>query len=189
MVNANSLVTGSGWVYYGILKARQETNSHGNWENCNKRRHWCTAHVHDTYHSVLPPLCEFVKGGIFLTSLLAEGKVKKNLLVGWVGGEKKRGDIFSYYFGVGNWNFYDPKKETCKINYFENKVKLNNKDNSKNNDNEIKEIISPKYIILISSKVQQFFAARIYLLKLINKNSRARCAIWLKITNKDTRKT
>ena len=105
-------------------------------------------------------------------------------------GEKKRGETFSSItLGWGTEIFMIQKKETCKINYFENKVKLNNKDNSKNNDNEIKEIISPKYIVLISSKVQQFFAARIYLLKLINKNSRARCAIWLKITNKDTRKT
>ena len=46
-------------------------------------------------------------------------------------GRKKRGE----------WNFYD-RKMICKINYCENKVKLNNKDNSKkNNVNEIKEII------------------------------------------------
>ena len=34
-----------------------------------------------------------------------------------------------------------------------------------------------------------FFAAGIYLLKLNNKNSRARCTICLNIVNKDTRKT
>ena len=29
-------VTGSGLVYCGVLKARQETNSHGNWESCSE---------------------------------------------------------------------------------------------------------------------------------------------------------
>ena len=37
-------------------------------------------------------------------------------------------------------------------------------------------------------KVLECFAAGIYLLKLSNKDSRARCAICLKITNKDTEK-
>ena len=29
-------VTGSGLVYCGVLKARQETDSHGNWESCSE---------------------------------------------------------------------------------------------------------------------------------------------------------
>ena len=63
------------------------------------------------------------------------GKGQKKFL----GGSGK--NIFFHYFGEGNWNFYDPKIEVWKINYYENKVKLNNEDKSKNNDNEIKEII------------------------------------------------
>ena len=63
------------------------------------------------------------------------GKGQKKFLEG-------RGkSIFFHYFGEGNWKFYDPKIEIGKINYHENKVKLNNEDRSKNNDNEIKEII------------------------------------------------
>ena len=80
--------------------------------------------------------------------------------------------------------FIIQKTEIWKINYSENKVKLNNKDKCKNNVNEINQIIKPKNIIFISLK---FFAPGIYLLKLNNKNSRARCAICL--TNKDTGKT
>ena len=51
--------------------------------------------------------------------------------------EKKRGreDIFFHDFGGWNWNFYDPKTKIWKINYCKNTVKLNNIDNSKNNDN------------------------------------------------------
>ena len=50
--------------------------------------------------------------------------------------------FFSYYFGGGNWNFYDPEIEICKINYCKNKVKLNNKDNSKNNINGIRKLFN-----------------------------------------------
>ena len=55
------------------------------------------------------------------------------------------------------------KQRFEKINYYENNIKLNNKDNSKNNDNEIKEIIQPKYIIFIFIKVKEYFAACVYL--------------------------
>ena len=62
-------------------------------------------------HSVLlPPLR---RGGIFFLTYLLE----------------ERGKVFFHYFGGGrNSNFYNPKIEICKINYCENKVKLNNKD-------------------------------------------------------------
>ena len=86
-------------------------------------------------------------------------------------GEGKGGDIFFH------WSFYDPKKEICKISYCEHKVKLNNKDNSKYNVNKINQIIYSKYIIFISIEVSEFLAAGIYLLKLNNENSRARCAV------------
>ena len=66
---------------------------------------------------------------------------------------KKGGDIFFHYFGGESWNFYDPKIKICKINYCENKVKLNNNDNSKNNVNKIKQVIYSKYIIFIFTKV------------------------------------
>ena len=73
-----------------------------------------------------------------LTSLLEEGERSEKFLEGR---KKRGGDVFFNYFGEGKWNFYD-RKMICKINYCENKVKLNNKDNSKkNNVNEIKEII------------------------------------------------
>ena len=56
------------------------------------------------------------------------------------GDERKK--HFLALFWRGNWNFYDPTKiEIWKISYYENKVKLNNEDKSKSNDNEIKEII------------------------------------------------
>ena len=57
------------------------------------------------------------------------------------GGWKKGGRHFVPLFWRENWNFYDPKIEICKINYCKNKVKLNSKDNNKNNVNEDKEII------------------------------------------------
>ena len=58
-----------------------------------------------------------------------------------VRGKSGEEDMFFHYFCGENYNFYDPKIEIWKINYCENKVKLKNKDNSKNNDNEIKEIV------------------------------------------------
>ena len=76
------------------------------------------------------------RGDFFLTSLLEEWGV-------WVKkssrGEKKKGrETFSSIILEGiDWNFYDPKIKICKINYCENKVKLYNKDNSKNKVNEI----------------------------------------------------
>ena len=57
--------------------------------------------------------------------------------VGVAGGKS----IFFHYFEDENLNFYNPELEIWKFNYYENKVNLNNKDNSKNNDNEIKGII------------------------------------------------
>ena len=42
-----------------------------------------------------------------------------------------------YETGGTTRNFYDPKQETSKINHSENKVKLNNENNSKNTNNEI----------------------------------------------------
>ena len=61
----------------------------------------------------------------------------------FLGGRGGEGEgIFSYYFGGGNWNFYDPEIEICKINYCKNKVKLNNKDNSKNNINGIRKLFN-----------------------------------------------
>ena len=91
--------------------------------------------------------------------------------------------IFFHYFGERHWNFYDPKIEIWKISYSENKVKLNNEDKSKYNNNEIKEIIKPKYIILIFKKFKNFLQLAFNLLKIDNKNLRPRCAICLKITN------
>lgn len=43
-------VTGSGLVYCGVLKARQETDSHGNWESCSEIHvigvlHMCMASI------------------------------------------------------------------------------------------------------------------------------------------------
>ena len=43
-------------------------------------------------------------------------------------------------FWRGDWNFYDPKIEICKINYWK-QSKINNTNNSQKNVNEIKEII------------------------------------------------
>ena len=45
-----------------------------------------------------------------------------------VGG--KRRETFTSIVFLGGTEFYDSKIEICKINYCENKVKLNNKDNS-----------------------------------------------------------
>ena len=45
--------------------------------------------------------------------------------------------------------FIIQKIEIWKINYSENKVKLNNKDKCKNNVNENNQIIKPKNIIFI----------------------------------------
>ena len=94
----------------------------------------------------------FVKGKFFLNSLLEDFQ-----------GEEKGGDIFFHSFG-GRLKFHDPKIEICKINYCENIVKLNNKDNSKNNVNEIEKIVQPMYFIFI--KFPEFFAAGICQLKL-----------------------
>ena len=91
--------------------------------------------------------------------------------------------IFYYYFGEGNWNFYDPKLEIWKISYYENKGKLNNEDKSKYDNNEIKEIIKPKYIIFIFKNFKNSLKLAFNLLKINIKNLRARCAICLNITN------
>lgn len=73
-----------------------------------------------------------VSGGVFIVSRsflmpLFEGERSEG---GKRLGEGKGGDIFFH------WSFYDPKKEICKINFCENKLKLDNKDNSKNDVNE-----------------------------------------------------
>ena len=48
-------------------------------------------------------------------------------------GRKKRGRRhFLPFFREGGWSFYNPKIKIWKINYCENKIKLNNKGNSKN---------------------------------------------------------
>ena len=72
---------------------------------------------------------------VFWDSCLKNGKMSEKIL----GARGK--SIFFHYFGEGTWNFYDTKIQTWKINYNEKKVKLNNEDKSKNNDNEIKDII------------------------------------------------
>ena len=71
---------------------------------------------------------------IFFTSQLEEGGKSEKISRerGWEGGKT---------FSSMNWNLYDPKIQVCKINYSGNKIRLNNKNNSKNNNNEIKEII------------------------------------------------
>ena len=64
----------------------------------------------------------FLKGGLFGVLAWRGEKGQKTFLEG----RKKVGDILFYYFG-----FFDPEIEICKINYCENKAKLNNKDNIK----------------------------------------------------------
>ena len=59
------------------------------------------------------------------------------------GGRKRGGDTFFHYCG-GRTKSFMIQKQTCKINYRENKKEIKNKNNSKNNLNEIKNEIKWK---------------------------------------------
>ena len=72
-----------------------------------------------------PPYCKV----FFKTSCLKWGLRSENISMG----EEKKGEkTFSSIFREGGWSFYNPKIKIWKINYCENKIKLNNKGNSKN---------------------------------------------------------
>ena len=89
----------------------------------------------------------FEREGKWLASLLEEGERSEK--ISRRGRKKAEARHILSLFWRGELNFYDPKIKIWKINYCKSKVKSNNKDNSKNNDNEIKETIYSKYIFFI----------------------------------------